>query len=561
MFFLISSEKESVFFPKKSVFQPPTHGAAMNDKSEKNVCDKCISKFETEELQALLDVGRSFYNHIDFDNMVSYVLERVQEILNSETSSIMLYDEASDEFCFSWVLGEEHGKRLIKTRFPVTKGIAGRVFRTRQPELTPDVKKDPLHYKEIDKAIHFETKSMITVPLQGQQKMMGVIQVINKREGTFDKGDLDFLSSMSNFIRVILDNAKMYENLMAFCKQLEEINKEKTDLLRQTREQNFYLRREIEGRHKFDQIKGNSESLIEVLELCEKALTSDIPVMINGETGTGKGLLARCIHYNSHRRDKPFVAQNCGNFPETLLASELFGYKKGAFTGALNDKRGLFEIANGGTIFLDEIAEMSPPMQVSLLRVLEEGEIRPLGAGTTKKVDVRVISATHQDLEECMKKGKFREDLFYRLCAFPVRLPPLRERKEDIPLLAQHFLEKFNRKEHKSFKGLTRRAQQCLSAYSFPGNIRELENEIRRAMAMAGSAKYIDVNHFSEKIRRTSALKSCLNGSLKEKLEAIEKAEILSAMKKHKENKTRVADELGLSRPGLIKKLKRFNLG
>ncbi len=239
--------------------------------------------------------------------------------------------------------------------------------------------------------------------------------------------------------------------------------------------------------------------MIDLFKLCEKVIDLDITVLIEGETGTGKELIARCIHYNSPRKNRAFVSQNCGGVPETLLTSELFGHKKGSFTGAVADKKGLFEIADGGTIFLDEVGEMSPVMQTSLLRVLQDGEVRPLGADYHKTVNTRVISATNRNLEEEVAKGKFREDLLYRLNVFTIKVPPLRERTGDICLLANHFAKKYSQKIDSSPKGLSPEALHCLEAYPFPGNVRELENEIERAVALAQDVGLIEPLHLTEK--------------------------------------------------------------
>jgi len=303
--------------------------------------------------------------------------------------------------------------------------------------------------------------------------------------------------------------------------------------------------------------------MLEVFRLCERVIDSDITVLIEGETGTGKELIARTIHYNGPRKNKPFVTQNCAGIPDTLLASELFGHKKGAFTGAFKDKKGLFGIAHGGTVFLDEAAEMSPAMQPSLLRVLQDGEIKPLGSELSKQVNVRLISATNKILDEQVKEGRLREDLFYRLSVFTIKLPPLRERVTDIPILANHFVRKFNKKTKKSIRGLNQEAMDCLTAYPFPGNVRELENEIERAMAMAEDGKFIGIPNLSEKIHLRSITKCLgfkLQGSLKGMVEALEKSALSRTLEKHGSNKTKVAKELGLSRYGLMKKMQRYGL-
>ena len=256
---------------------------------------------------------------------------------------------------------------------------------------------------------------MIAVPLPKKEKIIGVLEVLNKKRGAFGESDLNLLSTIAPIMAMALDNAKMYAELGSAYKELQITDKAKDSLIKHTQEENIRLRQAIEVRYRFDQIIGNSDCMLEVFRLCEKVMDTAITILIEGETGTGKELVARCVHFNSPRKEKPFVTQNCGGIPETLLTSELFGHKRGAFTGAFSDKKGLFEIAHGGTIFLDEVAEMSPSMQTSLLRVLQEGEIKPLGADYFKKVDVRVISATNKNLEDYVRDGKFREDLFYRL--------------------------------------------------------------------------------------------------------------------------------------------------
>src|SRR5690606_30097851 len=246
---------------------------------------------------------------------------------------------------------------------------------------------------------------------------------------------------------------------------------------------------------------GSSPAMQRVFEVMEKVAGTDATVLISGETGTGKDLVARAIHYAGPRKAARFVAQNCGALPDTLLESELFGHKRGAFTGAHEDKKGLFELAHGGTIFLDEIGETNPSMQVRLLRVLQDGEIRPLGASDVRKVDVRVIAATNRDLRKLVQEGRFREDLYYRLRVVEIAIPPLRERREDIPALANHFLGHAVERIGRRIKGFTNAAMDRLVACEWSGNVRELENEIERVVALAGDADTITVDMLSEHVR------------------------------------------------------------
>ena len=323
------------------------------------------------------------------------------------------------------------------------------------------------------------------------------------------------------------------------------------------------LRNEVGRYYRFDQIIGRSDPMMEVFRLCDRVINSEITVLIHGETGTGKELIAKTIHFNGPRKENPFVTQNCGGMPDTLLYSELFSHTKGAFTGAVSDKKGLFELGHNGTVFLDEVADMSPAMQVSLMRVLQEGEFKPLGSEQIKKVDVRLISASNKDLEIEVEAGRFREDLFYRLNVFVIQLPSLRQRSEDIPALAYHFIKIINAKTKSAVKGLTPQALRRLTSYDFPGNVRELKNEIERAMVMTGKNRYIDATELSSKFSPAPnaghpAIE--LQGALKETIETLEKSIVFQILTKHGGNRTRAAKELGLSRYGLLKKIQRYGL-
>lgn len=299
-----------------------------------------------------------------------------------------------------------------------------------------------------------------------------------------------------------------------------------------------------------------------------KVARLDISVLLMGESGTGKELVARAIHYNSDRADKAFIVENCGALPDELLESELFGCKKGAFTGAYEDRIGLFEKAHGGTIFLDEIGETSPAFQVKLLRVLQEGEFRPLGSQLTRKVDVRVISATNRNLEEEVHAGRFRQDLYYRLSAFPIHLPSLKERPGDIALIAKRALKGTTRAFNVSDKEFSKECLEALVAYHWPGNVRELQNEIQRLVALSDDG-LIGAGHLSRRVTdpdwnvtdgKHEGLNAQPGKSLKEQVETLERLIIDEAMKRHHGNISRASDELDLSRVGLRAKLKRYGM-
>lgn len=535
-----------------------------NESSKKNNWNPAHDD-ESEKLKILWEVSQSLYQDMNIDRLIPRIVHMLQELIDVEGVSVILHDPSRSELVFSWASGESSrvSTKLKEFRFPADRGIAGRVLQSGRPELTADVAQEPCHFRAVDQITGITTRSMVSVPLQKGDKAIGVLEIVNKRKGAFVEADLHFLMTLAPMIAIALDNARMFTEREKAFKELQIADRAKDEMIRDARQENFRLRREVEKGYQFNQIVGKSDRLMEVFKLCEKAIDSDITVLIEGETGTGKELIARTIHYNGPRRDRAFAAQNCGGIPDTLLASELFGHSKGAFTGAFADKNGLFQFADGGTVFLDEVAEMSATMQTSLLRVLQEGEIKPLGSDQSKKVDVRVISATNRDLAEEVKKGGFRQDLYYRLSVFTIELPPLRERTGDIPLLAKHFVDTLNRRTEKRVKGLSSEALYCLSAHSFPGNIRELENEIERAMAMAGSGELIQVEHLSERLRRNSISAGRgleLQGSLKERIEALEIVVITECLQRHRGNKTRAAKELGLSRNGLMKKMSRYSL-
>jgi Nif-specific regulatory protein len=301
-----------------------------------------------------------------------------------------------------------------------------------------------------------------------------------------------------------------------------------------------------------------------VFEQIRKVVDTRVTVLIEGETGTGKELIASAVHYWSARRDRLFVAQNCAALPESLLESELFGHKRGAFTGATEEKKGLFEIADGGTLFLDEIGEMPLSLQAKLLRALQEGEIRPVGGTSTKRVDVRIVAATNRDLEKEVAEGRFREDLFYRLRVFPIRIPPLRERREDVPLLAEHFLSRYRAEFGKPIAGFSQQAMEVMQAYKWPGNVRELENEVQRLVIQLDPGEFVQPEDLAPRIRQVDNLVGRIQptkGTLREMMDQVEKCLLLESLREHDNNKTAAARALGITREGLHKKLKAFGIG
>ncbi len=333
---------------------------------------------------------------------------------------------------------------------------------------------------------------------------------------------------------------------------------------RSLKKENRRLKKQLEQRYSLDAIIGRDARMLQVYELIEAVADTRTTVLITGESGTGKSLTARAIHRLSQRRDGPFIEVCCGALPETLLESELFGHKAGAFTGAVTDRKGKFELADGGTVFLDEIATASPALQVKLLRVLQDMEFEPLGGQETIRVDARVILATNQNLEELVAEGKFRQDLYYRINVINIQLPPLRERRADIPLLAEHFLKKYREETGKVVRGFTPQAMDLLQCYSWPGNIRELENAIERAVVLTRS-EYIEPEDLPPTVRgavpgiSVQAPEPAPN-NLKAALQDPERRLILAALEANNWNKQRTARALGINRATLYKKMRRLGL-
>tara|TARA_Y100001935_G_scaffold255181_1_gene266957 strand:- start:2860 stop:4257 length:1398 start_codon:yes stop_codon:yes gene_type:complete len=330
--------------------------------------------------------------------------------------------------------------------------------------------------------------------------------------------------------------------------------------------ENVRLKSALHKKYQFENIVGQSDQITNVLEVIEKVASSDSTVLITGESGTGKELIARAIHFNSQRMNNPFVPINCGAIPADLLESELFGHVKGSFTGAIANRTGRFEMADSGTLFLDEIGDMNPNLQVKILRVLQERCFEPVGSAKTVKSNVRVVAATNIDLEKAVAEGRFREDLYYRLNVIPVRVPSLRERKSDIPLLIHHFIEQFNRTRQRSLKGIAPEALQLLVNYAWPGNIRELENLVERLTILKG-AGVVDVPDLPEKYRQgslsqnPSELEIPENGlDFNSAVDAYENALILKALEKTGWNRNQAALLLKLNRTTLVEKIKKKGL-
>jgi len=349
--------------------------------------------------------------------------------------------------------------------------------------------------------------------------------------------------------------------------QLQRENKElnlKLEAINlQLQQENILLKQNIKKEYNFSTIIGHSPPMLQVFKLVSRIIDTSTTVLLLGETGTGKELIARAIHFNGPRKNEMFVPQNCGALPDTLLESELFGHIRGSFTGAIADRKGIFELADGGTVFLDEIADTSPALQVRLLRVLQEGEIKPVGGTKTIKVNVRVIAATNKNLEQMVNEHKFREDLYYRLNVFPITLPPLHERREDIPDLVHTFIKKYSQKTNKNIDTITPAAMHILTQAHYPGNIRELENEIERAVTLTDNQTALTPEVLSTRfhVARTATMSTeNKDNSMKNQIEELEIKMIRQTLQETNGNILQAAKKLKLSRPGLYKKLNRYKI-
>ena len=358
------------------------------------------------------------------------------------------------------------------------------------------------------------------------------------------------------------------DNQMDYCKQLVDLVSQEIVTfhgeISKREERISALNHELGSRYRYENMIGKAKPMQDLYLLLDKIKSSESTVLVTGENGTGKELIAKAIHYNSPRKDAPFVTVNCSAFNENLLDSELFGHVKGSFTGAVKDKKGLFEVAHKGTLFLDELGDMSPTMQVKLLRVLQEGTFIPVGGTETRKVDVRAITATNKDLRKMLEDGTFREDLYYRINVIHVTVPPMRDRKEDIPLLIDFFMDRGCKEKGLPMKTITKRAMERIYDYPWPGNVRELENEVERLIVLSGNDDKIQPELLSARIKdwgeRNKVQGVRIQGKLKDALEELEKTMIREGLKRTNWNKSRLAKELGISRAGLIMKVEKYGL-
>jgi formate hydrogenlyase transcriptional activator len=437
------------------------------DITERKRAESALRKSE-EKNRTLLQINNAIISNLTQQALLHSISEALHPVFSFDRSAITLYQPERDSFRFLAVEGE-----LLSDYFHTGQELSRNetcgswVFDHQRPLVRRDLEKEQQYPNERRLAAE-GIQSMCVVPLVLQAKCIGLLSIVSQQRDRYSDEDAIFLQEVANQVALAVQNMQSYQEIASLKARLEK--------------ENVYLREELRAEHNFEEIVGNSPALLKTLRAVEQVAPTDSTVLIYGETGTGKELVARAIHSRSTRNGRALVSVNCSAISAGLVESELFGHMKGAFTGALERRVGRFELANGGTIFLDEIGELSLETQVKLLRVLQEHEFEPVGSSHPMRVDVRVIAATNRKLREAVEDGRFRSDLFYRLNVFPLELPPLRERRSDIPQLVAFSVSRFSKRFGKKIDGVSRESMDNLVNYPWPGNIRELQNVIERAI-------------------------------------------------------------------------------
>jgi len=479
---------------------------------------------EVRKLTSLLEISQALSGTLNIKAALHKVLEVLERHHGMIRSAVTLLQEDSGELCIEAANGMPASEQRVSYR--IGEGITGRVVESGKPIVVPQVSREPLFLNRAAqrKDLNKQELSFISVPITLSRKTVGALGVDLKF-----KKDRDYERSVK-FLRIV---ASMIAQGIKVHRLVEA---ERQRLL----SENIQLRQELKERYDFSNIIGNSGPMRQVYEQVAQVAHTNTTVLIRGESGTGKELIAHAIHYNSLRAKKPFIKVSCAALPDTLIESELFGYEKGAFTGAQSRKKGRFEMAEGGTLFLDEIGDLNLATQVKLLRVLQEREFERLGGTETIKVNVRLIAATNKDIEKAIADGSFREDLYYRLNVFTIFVPPLRERKPDVMLLADHFLEKYSLEHGKNIKRISTPAIDMLMSYHWPGNVRELENTIERSLLVC-DGNVIHGHHLPPTLQTAEASGTVMSVSLTEAIEAYEKDLIQDALKTTRGNRAKAA--------------------
>jgi len=496
-----------------------------------------------KKLSILMEINQAISRTFDLGESLLATLKILQNSYKIKSGAVFLVDDEQKTLKMAASVGYKDD--LAKTKYKMGEGLTGRIAETGKPIVAPQVSKEPLF---LNRMSSWEPKrnreqSFVGVPINLDYKTLGVL-IVNLSY----KGNRDF-ESTKKFL--MLTASALVQAI-----RLDQVRKiERQRLI----DENVILKQKLVEEFSFHNIIGNSREMREVYEKVTQVARANTTVLIRGESGTGKELIAQAIYYNSQRSDGPFIRVNCAAIPENLIESEFFGYEKGAFTGAVSRKKGRFELANGGTIFLDEIGDLSPMTQIKLLRVLQEQEFERVGGTETIKVDVRILAATNADLEQLMSDGKFREDLYYRLNVYTIMLPPLRERKTDILLLADHFMLKYGRKHGKPIKRISTPAIDMLRVYHWPGNVRELENCIERAVLVCED-QVIHSYHLPPTLQTAESSNTKPHKTLADAVAGFEKELIQDALKSTRGNRAKAARLLDTTERIIGYKISRYGI-
>jgi Nif-specific regulatory protein len=507
-----------------------------------------VTRSTDQELSILTEIGQLLSSTLELRAAFGQVMQIISDKLSMRRGTLILLDESSGRLRTEAAIGLTF-EEMERGKYAIGEGITGNVVANGRARIIPDVRSEPDFLNRTGRVAPHNTEaiSFICVPIKIEGRTAGALSV-----------DKSFTGDEQ-----LRNDAKFLDIIAAFVGQAIQINRmvmrQKEELL----EENAQLRAQVRDRYKFENIIGDSPAMHDVFAVVGQVANSRATVLILGENGTGKEMIAKAIHYNSPRKEKAFIRVNCGALAGTLFESELFGHVKGSFTGAIRDKIGRFEAADGGTIFLDEIGTLEPTLQVKLLRVLQEREFERVGDTQTVKVDVRVIAATNIDLQEEVARGTFREDLFYRLNVIPFFVPPLRDRKEDIPLLVKEFLHEFGQQYGRPHVEMHPDALDTLRQYNWPGNVRELRNLVERVLILNPKTQRIERKHLPALTNRDGARATTRTeefASLTEAREAYERDYILKKLDECHGNVSRTAEALGLERSNLYRKMRALGV-
>jgi Nif-specific regulatory protein len=499
---------------------------------------------KVRELSLLFEISQILDRTLDLEQVFMPVLEAISKHMGMVHGTLSLVNRQTGEVRVAAGIGLST-KQQERGRYQIGEGVTGKVVETGQPAIVPRVSEEPLFLDRtgVREGLEREDISFLCVPIKLEGEVIGALSA----DRLFADG-----ISFEEDVRLLAIIGSMIAQAVRLRQQAQE---ERERLLAETSR----LRHELEERFRPANIIGRSKAMQAVYDLVAQVAKSSATVLLRGESGVGKELVAHAIHYSSPRAAKPFVRVNIGALPETVVESELFGHEKGAFTGAVAQRKGDFELADGGTIFLDEIGDLSANTQILLLRVLQEKEYRRVGSSTPLKTDARVIAATNRDLEELVERGEFRQDLYYRLNVFPIHVPPLRERKTDIPLLTDHFVEKYNKAHGKRVRRISTPAIDMLMSYHWPGNVRELENCIERAVLLTED-DVIHGHHLPPTLQTAEASGTTPASNLEAALGAVEREMILDALKSSRGNMAQAARSLGITERIMGLRVKKYGI-